>query len=479
MSTNSAAPIIDMTAAERDAIFREDFMTFAYAAFAVLYPTSTLSFEWFHEAVAAVLAIVGTGQRVRHIINAPPRSLKSFLVSSAWPAFKLGHHPSFQILCASYSQDLANTFSADCRRLMESSFYHNLFPTRLAKSTEDELRTSAGGFRIAKSVNSTLTGLGGDALIIDDPLSANDIWSEPARNNANEWFTRNLMQRLNDKAKGDIIVVMQRLHQDDLTGHLLQKGGWEHLVLPAIALKDMAVWLGDRDHLWRVGEPLQTREGLDLLAELKVQIGAETFNAQHLQEPLPETGNLLDPAWLKWYEQAPIRQPGDQFVQSWDTAHKSGPTNDYSVCITFLIRNNNHYYVLDVFRKQMDFTQLCDAAQAQARTHQPDAVLIEEHASDTPLIVECKRRGMATVIGRRPNKDKRTRMAGETPKLQAGSLILPKAAPWLGEFRVEYLASRAVNMTTRSTRCRSFSTGALSLRLVAALNLTSATMIQA
>jgi predicted phage terminase large subunit-like protein len=430
---------IDVTAAERNAIYRDDFLAFAYAAFALLFPTEPLSLEWFHQAIAFVLT-QSLGQRCRQIINAPPRSLKSFLVSIAWPAYVLGRQPSHKFLCVSYSQDLAGSLSSECRRLMQSDWYCSLFPTRLIKNTEDELVTAAGGRRLARSVGSTLTGLGGDTLIIDDPLNAIDVVSDTIRNGTNVWFDRTLMSRLNNKAAGTVIVVMQRLHQADLTGHLLEKGGWGQLLLRAIAPHDTFVPIGGRDYFWEEGEPLQKREGHNVLDDLKRQLGAQIFNAQYLQDPLPDTGNLLDPNWLKWCERLPVRQADDQIVQSWDTALKDGPTNDYSVGITFLVRNNNQYYVLDVYRKQVKFTELCDAVQAQARKHEANAILVEEHAAGTPLMHESKRRGMSNIIGLRPTKDKRARMAGETPKLQAGCLILEKSAPYVGDFMVEYLA---------------------------------------
>ncbi|MFY9760718.1 MAG: phage terminase large subunit [Xanthobacteraceae bacterium] len=439
MITNVNPAEIDFTAAERDAIYRDDFLAFAYAAFALLFPTEPLSLEWFHQAIAFVLT-QSLGRRSRQIINAPPRSLKSFLVSIASTAYVLGRQPSHKFLCVSYSQDLASSLSSECRRLVQTDWYCNLFPTRLIKSTEDELVTTAGGRRLARSVGRTLTGLGGDTLIIDDPLNAKDVMSDIIRNEASDWFRRTLMSRLNDKAAGTVIVVMQRLHQDDLTGHLLEKGGWNQLVLPAIAPRDMLVPIEGRAYYWEGGEPLQKREGHSVLDDLKQQVGAQIFNSQYLQDPLPDTGNMLDPNWLKWCDCSPIPQSGDQIVQSWDTAMKNGPTNDYSVGITFLVRNNNQYYVLDILRKRMNFTELCDAVADQARKHKPNAILVEEHAAGTPLIDECKRRGMSNINGWRPTKDKRTRMDGETPKLKAGCLILEKSAPYVDDFRVEYLA---------------------------------------
>ena len=187
--------------AQRNAILRTDLLAFAQGAFAWLRPNEPFSPEWCHEAITSVLTGI-QGKRARQIINAPPRSLKSFLVSVAWVAFKLGHEPTHKFICASYSQDLANHLSTECRRLMASNWYCRLFPTRLVKSTEDELVTTAGGFRLARSVGGTLTGLGGDVLIIDDPLNANDAESDLNRTNVNVWFTRTLMSRLNSKVAG-------------------------------------------------------------------------------------------------------------------------------------------------------------------------------------------------------------------------------------------------------------------------------------
>jgi predicted phage terminase large subunit-like protein len=435
----SVNPKISATPVERDAIYRQDFLAFSHAAFADRYPDEPFSFEWCQEAIAKVLA--GADKKpVRLIINAPPRSLKSFMASVAWPAYVLGHKPTHRFICASYSQDLANTLSLECRHLMESSFYRRLFATRLIKATEDELVTTAGGFRRAKSVGGPLTGLGGHVLIIDDALNANDAASETTRNSTNEWFMNTLMPRLDDKNAGTIIVVMQRLHQDDLTGRLIETGGWDRLVLPAIAPRDTLIKLGPRRFVWRMGEPLQKREGLDSLERTKKDMTPQGFNAQFLQEPLPEKGNMLNPDWLKRYEQAPVRQPDDQIIQSWDTALKPSETCDYSVGLMFLVRNKVEYYLIDVVRKRLNFTDLCNEVEVQATKHSPTAILIEEQGAGTPLIAEMKKRGLSTVIGRRPTKDKRTRMDGQTPKLQAGCLILPKAASWLDEFLTEYLA---------------------------------------
>jgi predicted phage terminase large subunit-like protein len=426
-----------VTPAERDAIYRGDFLAFARAAFAVLEPDRQFEPSWHHEAIARLL-LDSNGKKTRKFINAPPRSLKSYLVSVAWVAFKLGHEPTHRFICASYSYDLASHLAAQCRRLMESDLYRGVFATRLSKITDHELVTTMGGFRITTSVGGTLTGLGADTLIIDDPLSANEAFSEASRTSAKNWFTGTLMSRLNDKKAGAVFVVTQRLHQDDLTGSLIERG-WDGLVLPAVAPRDTIIQIGNWRHFWMEGEPLQEREPLDVLEDQKRQLTAATFAAQYMQEPLPEAGNMLKRDWLKFVDLPPVRQAGDQIVQSWDTAIKATATSNYSACLTFLIRNNNEYHLMDVWRGKVEFPDLCMAVKSQASKHKPNAILIEEQASGSPLIAQCRRDRMTGIIGIRSVGDKRDRMNGETAKLEAGSLILPKSAPWLDEFLQEYL----------------------------------------
>ncbi|MFT6672684.1 MAG: putative phage terminase large subunit-like protein [Afipia broomeae] len=429
---------MQLSPAQRDAILRDDFLSFAQAGFHLLEPNKTFEPNWHHEAIAQML-LLSNSEKTRKYINAPPRSLKSFLLSVAWVAYKLGHEPSHKFICSSYSRDLANHLAAQCRKLMQSELYQRLFSTRLVKISEDELSTTQGGFRISTSVGATLTGLGGDTLIIDDPMNASEAFSETSRKTANNWFTGTLMSRLNDKRRGSIFVVSQRLHQEDLTGFLIE-AGWDGLVFPAIAPRDIVMEIGSWRHEWREGEPLQAREPLDVLEDQKRQLSEVVFAAQYMQDPVPEAGNLLKRDWLKWAELSPVRQPVDQIVQSWDTAVKVTTTSDYSVCLTFLVRNNNEYYLIDIWRQKVAFPDLCAEVVNQAAKHKPNAILIEDQSSGSPLIDECNSRGMTGVIGRRSSSDKATRMNGETAKLQGGSLILPKAAPWLDEFLMEYLA---------------------------------------
>jgi predicted phage terminase large subunit-like protein len=169
-------------------------------------------------------------------------------------------------------------------------------------------------------------------------------------------------------------------------------------------------------------------------------LGTYAFNAQYLQEPLPPTGNMLKDCWLRYVDVFSVPQPGDQIVQSWDTAMKAGDSNDYSVCETFRVRNKNEYYLIDVFRDRLEFPELVRKVIEMACRFQAKAVLIEDRVSGTSLIQEARRRGFQRVIGIEPSADKQSRMMAQTPKLEAGSLILPRSTPWLADFISEYLA---------------------------------------
>ncbi len=171
----------------------------------------------------------------------PPRSLKSHCASICLPAWILGHDPTRRIVCASYSQELADTLARSCRTLMHSVLYRALFPeTRLWKerSAVPEFMTTVQGLRLASSVGGTLTGKGGDFLIIDDPLKPEEALSETLRKGANQWYDSTAFPRLNDKTRGGILIIMQRLHEDDLVGHVLKQEGWEVIRLSAIAESD-------------------------------------------------------------------------------------------------------------------------------------------------------------------------------------------------------------------------------------------------
>src|SRR6516164_10401 len=201
-----------LTRAEYDALLRNDFALFAARCFHELNPQTELAMSWHLEFIAAKLTAVCQGKIRRLIINLPPRHLKSLMASIAFPAWCLGHDPSAQILCVSYGQDLADKFARDCRSIMASGWYRQIFPTRLAapRQAAQELITTRQGYRLATSTGGVLTGRGADIILIDDPLKPEEALSEAQRKAANEWYDHTVYSRLNDKRQGAIVIIMQR-----------------------------------------------------------------------------------------------------------------------------------------------------------------------------------------------------------------------------------------------------------------------------
>jgi len=278
-----------------DLLYRMNFGAFAYAAYEVVHPGEPLVPNWHIDCICHRLAGIESGHAPnRLVMNLPPRSLKSYLVSVAFVAWMLGRDPCLRIICASYSEDLANKFSRDCRALMESRFYKRVFRTRLnpKKSTEGEFETTRRGSRLATSVGGTLTGRGGDILIVDDPTKAHDANSQAALETANEWFRDTALNRLNSHTKSLVLVTQQRLHSNDLSGVLLDRG-WPSLIIPAVATEaeDYAVAGGEVYHR-PAGELLQPdRDSPESIEEVKRNVGGRIFAAQYQQNPTPPDGN--------------------------------------------------------------------------------------------------------------------------------------------------------------------------------------------
>jgi hypothetical protein len=284
----------NLTRAEYDALLRQEFSTFAARCFHDLNPQTEFAINWHLEVIAAKLTAVREGRIRRLIINLPPRHLKSLMASIALPAWCLGHDPSAQILCVSYAQDLADKLARDCRSIMMSPWYRRIFPTRLAahRQAVQEFLTTAQGYRLATSTGGVLTGRGADIILIDDPLKPEEALSDAQRQGANEWFDHTLYSRQNDKRHGAIVIIMQRLHEDDLIGHVLAQEPWEVVCFPAIAEADElhrieTIW-GPRCYTRRQGEALHPeREPLEILDRIRRTIGEYNFAGQYQQTPAP------------------------------------------------------------------------------------------------------------------------------------------------------------------------------------------------
>jgi predicted phage terminase large subunit-like protein len=429
------------------AIIGSDLYAFIRASFPIVSGGRQFLPNWHVEAMSYELSEVMRGRSRRLIITVPPRSLKSICASVALPAFALGHDPSRRIICVSYSEGLARKHANDCRALMRSDLYRRIFPAARispAKDTETEVMTTARGSRLATSVGGTLTGRGGNLLIIDDPLKPQDAHSESARESLKQWYSNTLLSRLDHKTEGSIIIVMQRLHPEDLVGHLLEQEGWRHLNLPAIAEEDTIVRLGqNRSHRRLLGDLLHPeRESQVALDELKASMGSMEFAAQYQQTPVPIGGNLIKWSWFKSYDTPPTPQSGDEIIVSWDTALSSSQLADYSACVVLLARGET-IYIVDVLRARLEYPDLKRAVLEQHNRWRDVAsnyaLLIEKKGSGLSLIQDLYREGIYA-IAVDPNGDKIMRMAAQTAPIEAGAVHVPTHAPWLDEFKKEVLS---------------------------------------
>ena len=427
-------------------LLRRDFAAFARKAWAWISAGEPIAWNWHLDAIAFELERVANGDNLRLIVNLPPRNAKSKTISVIWVAWMLGQDPRRNFVCVSYSNELSGKLARDCLSILQSPWYRQLFPGTLISSKRSaamDFETTRGGGRLATSVTGTLTGRGGDTIILDDVIKPEEANSETTRNFVNDWYQSTLASRLNDKSSGAIILLMQRLHQNDLSGMLLEAGGWSHLKIPAIAVEDQIVPLTrGRVHIRRAGDLLHPeREPIEVLEALKAAMGSLAFAAQYQQNPVPAVGNVIRREWFKTFELAKFERVPGTVSQSWDTASKDNPHNDFSVCVTAVLRQKD-IYIVNLVRRRMQMPELRARAISLANEYRPTTLLIEDQASGQQLIqlLRSEAHGSASSpIAWRPEGDKLSRALGVSAMIEAGRVYLPDDAPWLAEFTSELL----------------------------------------
>src|SRR6201993_4328615 len=430
----------DLSPAEYDAILRSDLGYFAQRCFSELNPQAELAMNWHLEVIAAKLTAVRQGKIRRLIINLPPRHLKSLMASIAFPAWCLGLDPTAQILCVSYAQDLADKLARDCRSIMMSPWYRQIFPTRLAphRQAVQEFITTRQGYRLATSTGGVLTGRGADLILIDDPLKPEEALSKARRDATNDWYANTLYSRLNDKRRGGIVIIMQRLHEDALVGHVLGQEPWEVVSFPAIAEADEVheietIW-GPQCFTRRLGEALHpAREPLAVLQNIRRTMGEYNFAGQYQQSPAPLGGGLVKAEWFKRYAENERPERFDRIVQSWDTANKATELSDFSVCTTWGVKGKD-LFLLAVFRRRLEYPALKRAVREQLSLFGANEVLIEDKASGTQLIQELIADGCHGVTCYQPTTDKIMRLNSQTGVIENGFVHIPETAPWLAQY---------------------------------------------
>lgn len=426
------------------ALLRRNLSAYIQKVFNTLEPGVAYSHNWHIDHIAWQLHRVLRGEVRRLIINVPPRSMKSIAVSVAFTTYALGHDPTRRVICTSYSDELAKKLSADALAVLRSDWHKDLFPGLKLTSKKPrlaELQTTDRGYRMAAGMGGAILGRGADLIVIDDPIKASDVISQAERRKINDTFDNTVYTRLNNKRAGAIVIIMQRLHQDDLVGHVLDRDDWEVVSIPAIAVEDWTYRLGDDpDHVHRrrPGDLLhEEREGLPELERMRRMLGSMTFSAQYQQAPVPLEGNIVKREWIRTFT-AP---PGDfDFkIASWDTASTINDSSDYSVGTVWGAQGLD-YYLLDLVRGRFEVPDLRRRIVELGRRWTVDQTIIEETDIGRAINQDLRRAGEYTTILHPVRIDKETRFLAQSARFEGGQVHVPDNAPWLAEWMSELLA---------------------------------------
>jgi len=400
--------------------------------------------NWHIDAVSDHLQAVVEGDIKRLIINIPPRHMKSISVAVALPAWAWTIQPEKKFLYASYAGSLSIRDSVKCRRLLDSRWYKEHFGETF-KLTSDQnqkqrFENNKTGARIATSVDGALTGEGGDIIVIDDPHNVRESESSTVREGVLEWWDQAMQTRLNDPKTGAFIIIMQRVHENDLTGHILSNelgDEWDHLCLPA---------------RYEIGHPTITRSTLNFfdprteegellwpdriddktLANLERSLGSYAAAGQLQQRPMPKGGGILKAEWWVPWEKEELPNNIEYVLQSWDTAFSTKENSSYSARTTWGVFRNNgqvNVIVIDMWYDRVSYPELRKIAQESYEEWEPDAVLIEKKASGQSLLQDLRMAGIP-VLEYSPDRDKQARAHASSALLEDGRIYFPFNKKW-------------------------------------------------
>jgi predicted phage terminase large subunit-like protein len=394
----------------------------------------------------------------RLIIEAPPRSGKSEIVSRRFPAYALGKNPKHEIVLASYASPLAQRMNRDVQRIMDDELYAEVFPdtnlnsSNVAKSSKGNwIRTSdlfevvghGGSFR-STGVNGSLTGQGLTIGIIDDPIKDwKEATSKTIKDGVWEWYQSVFYTRLNPRF-GKIIVMNTRWAEDDLTGRLLaiaekddEADQWEVLRFPMIQEKTTYTHPEDPRE---VGELLwPDRFDKKKVTSFKKTLGSRIFGAMYQQRPAPDEGGLVQRDWWKYYKKAPNLDDLDYISISWDFTFKGGTKSDYVVGQVWG-RKGANYYLLDQVRDQMNFSSTVMAVKALARKWSTYREIVVEEKANGAAVIDTLKSEIRGIVPYSPKESKEARASSITPNIEAGNVWLPdpELAPWVMDYVEEW-----------------------------------------
>jgi predicted phage terminase large subunit-like protein len=437
---------------------------FVKQAWKILEPETDFVDGWHIKAICEHLEAVTEGKIRNLIINVPPRTCKSTIVSVMWPAWWWIREPHKRFLCASHSNDISMRDSVNCRSIIESDWYQDnwghIVHLEKSKNTQRKFENSKTGSRQSTSVGSKITGANGDVLIGDDLNDTKDVFSDTIRNGTNQWYGSAFSGRVNNRKTSCKVIMAQRSHEMDVTGYIIGKDKdkrWVKLILPMefeTAKRCKTIRLKSaNDEIWQDQRTIEgellwpEQDGPEEVAQRKEDLGNEYNVAGQLQQrPAPSEGGIIKKPWFKWWmKEKPPKIL--QVIQSWDTALEAKATG-WSACTTWgLFQDENRNYnviLLGSSRKKWEFPDLRAMAKRLAYDYRDDGsveltpsenytcnyVLVEKKASGHSLIHELSRAGIM-VVGFNPTRygDKITRAKTVTHLMEAGRVWVPASPP--------------------------------------------------
>jgi len=405
--------------------------------------------NWHHDLIAKSLEEVFRGETQFLLITIPPRYTKTEIAVKSFMEWSFARQPRSKFLHLSYSDDLALDNSAEVKDTLMSEEFQSFWPIGLKSDSKSKkkwytsINKAKGGGVYATSTGGQITGFGAGgvgsqfegAIIIDDPLKPEDARSETVRSNINERFNNTIRSRMNNPSKTPIIVIMQRLHEDDMAGFLLNGGSefkFKHLNLPAIN-ED-----GPSDYDPRqVGEALWPQKHSAEQLKMMREKSPGTYAGQYQQRPAPKEGKIIKNDWVKTFLPHQLPSAGEISL-SIDATFKEGKKNDFVVIQSWKQFGPN-FYLLDQIRKRMGFTQtLVQIASMMARFPEAFEILVEDKANGSAIIDVLKRR-FPGVIPINPKESKEARLQAVAPAWEAGNVFINAQAPWKDDFTSELL----------------------------------------
>lgn len=433
----------DLLNVERE-LCKRSLAEFAKRAWHVLEPAAELKWGWALDAICVHLEAVTDGRIKRLLMNVPPGSMKSLLTGVIWPAWEWGPAglPEMRFIGTAHEETLAIRDSRKCRDLIKSDWYQELWPIELDSSLDGkrEFGNTNKGVRQARSFTS-MTGVRGDRVILDDPISADAANSDAKIEAARVAFTETLPTRVNSD-KSAIVVIMQRLNEKDTSGVILDMElPYVHLCIPmrydpARHCKTVIGWEDPRTEEGELMFP--ERFGEEQVSELEKTLGSYGAAGQLQQAPAPRGGGILKTQWYNYYLEPP------EIESCWifgDTAQKTKEENDYSVFELWGRTVTGQAILLDLIRGKWEAPELLTQARSFWLKHKqgkfnPSSFDVEDKVSGTGLIQTLRREGIPIVATQR-NKDKVTRGYDAAPFIESGNVLLPEFAPYLSDFLSE------------------------------------------